>query len=87
MGQNQYDFIDYDMFCNQVSEVVSQNSINGIINICSGFPEKLADRVERFIQENNIDIKLKYGEFPDRPYDSKAIWGENKKISKIINNN
>ena len=51
MGQNQYDFVDYDEFCNQVAAVVTQNEINGIINICSGKPEKLADRVERFIKK------------------------------------
>lgn len=83
-GQNQYDFIDYDEFCKQVCAVAEQNEINGIINICSGKPEKLADRVERFIKDNNYNIKLKYGAFPDRPYDSKAVWGNDEKIQKIM---
>lgn len=85
MGQNQFDFIDYDDFCAQVAAAVGQDEINGIINICSGKPEKLADRVERFIKENGYGIKLKYGAFPDRPYDSKAVWGDNKKITQIMN--
>ena len=84
LGQNQFDFIDYEAFCEQVASVVSQDNVNGIINICSGYPEKLADRVERFIDENNYSIKLKYGAFPDRPYHSKAIWGNNKKIMEIM---
>ena len=83
MGLNQFDFIDYEDFCKQVAKAVSQTEINGVINICSGRPEKLADRVERFIKDNNFDIKLKYGEFPDRPYDSKAIWGDDSKIRLI----
>ena len=86
LGQNQYDFLDYDEFCEQVAAVVGQDKINGIINICSGKPEKLADRVERFIRENNYNIKLKYGAFPDRPYDSKAVWGDGKKIKGIMEN-
>lgn len=85
MGQNQYDFINYEDFCKRVAETVIQNDINGIINICSGKPEKLADRVERFIKENKYDIKLVYGAFPDRPYDSKAVWGDSSKIEKIMN--
>ena len=85
MGQNQYDFIDYKDFCEQVAQAVRQNEVMGIINICSGRPEKLADRVERFIKENNYEIKLKYGAFPDRPYDSKAVWGDNEKINIIKN--
>lgn len=86
LGQNQYDFIDYPDFCKQVAEAVGQQSEQGIINICSGRPEKLADRVERFIKENNFDIELQYGAFPDRPYDSKAIWGDDSKIQKILHN-
>ena len=85
-GQNQYDFLDYDEFCNQVASAVVQSEINGIINICSGKPEKLADRVERYIRTNNFSIKLKYGAFPDRPYDSKAVWGDNSKITRILDN-
>jgi nucleoside-diphosphate-sugar epimerase len=84
LGQNQYDFIDYPNFCKQVAAVVSQKQEQGIINICSGRPEKLADRVERFIKENEYDIELEYGAFPDRPYDSKAIWGDSRKIEKIL---
>ena len=84
MGQNQYDFLDYDKFCLQVASAVEQSEVNGIINICSGYPEKLADRVERFIKENNYHIKLKYGAYPDRPYDSKAVWGNANKITEIL---
>lgn len=84
MGQNQYDFIDYDIFAKQVAAAVTQSKIDGMINICSGKPEKLADRVERFIKENNYKIKLKYGAFADRPYDSKAVWADGKKIQKIM---
>jgi len=82
-GQNQYDFLDYDEFVEQVAMAAGQEEIDGIINICSGYPEKLADRVERFIVENNYKIKLAYGCFPDRAYDSKAVWGNDSKIRKI----
>lgn len=86
MGLNQFDFINYEDFCEQVAAACTQNVVNGIINICSGRPEKLADRVERFIKENGYDIKLEYGKFPDRPYDSKAVWGNSSKIEMIIRN-
>ena len=83
-GQNQWDFVDYPDFCNQVAKIVQQKDVTGIINACSGHPEKLADRVERFIKENNYKIKLAYGTFPDRPYDSKAVWGSDAKTRKVI---
>ena len=84
LGQNQFDFIDYEDFCEQVARAVEQKEVLGIINICSGHPEKLADRVERFIKENSYKINLKYGAFPDRPYDYKAVWGDGKKIERIM---
>lgn len=83
LGLNQFDFLDYDVFCTLVADSVMQKKVDGIINICSGRPEKLADRVEKFIEENGFDIKLQYGVFPDRSYDSKAIWGDDLKIKMI----
>lgn len=84
MGQNQFDFLDYGEFCHLVAATVEQDDVDGIIEICSGNPEKLADRVERFIKENNLDIKLMYGKFPDRPYDSKAVWGNRRKLDLAL---
>lgn len=84
LGENQYDFLDYNDFCYQVAKVTEQDEINGIINCCSGKPVTLANRVERFIKENGYNIKLQYGAYPDRPYDSKAVWGDDQKIRKIM---
>ena len=83
MGFNQFDFLDYDVFCRYVADVVEQEKVTGVINICAGGPEKLADRAERFIRENNFPIRLDYGAFPDRPYDSKAIWGDEWKLLNV----
>lgn len=83
-GLNQWDFIDYDDFCLQTAAAVEQDEITGIINICSGRPQKLSERVERFIKENGFKIKLDYGKFPDRFYDSKAVWGDSSKIEEIL---
>lgn len=83
-GQNQWDFIDYDVFCQQVAAIVQQDEECGVINACSGKPEKLADRVEQFIRENGYKIQLAYNTFPDRPYDSKAVWGDDSVIRKIM---
>lgn len=83
-GQNAYDFLDYDVFCQYVAAAVGQDRVTGIINIASGEPVKLADRVERFIRDNHFQIQLKYGAFPDRAYDSAAIWGDSAKIRSIL---
>ena len=83
-GKNKYDFLSiYDM-ADQIAEIVLQDKINGIINSCTGQPMTLAEKVESVIKENNFKIKLKYGAYPDRPYDSPGIWGDATKINEIM---
>lgn len=83
-GKNCYDFIEIDQLANMIARASVQNEINGIINVCTGKPMTLAERVEGFIKEKGFDIKLKYGAFPDRPYDSPGIWGDATKIQSIL---
>ncbi len=84
-GKNKYDFISVHELALQIASVATQTEVTGIINCCSGEPVALADKVESFIKENGFDIKLKYGAFPDRVYDSPAVWGDATKIRKIMN--
>jgi len=83
-GKIKYDFIEVDKLANQISAAIMQKEVDGIINCCSGNPVTLAERVEQFISEHGFKIKLEYGAYPDRPYDSPIIYGDNKKIHKIM---
>lgn len=83
-GKNLYDFMSVEELATQIMAVVTQNKVNGIVNCCSGQPVSLAEKVEEFIREHGFKIKLKYGAFPDRPYDSPGIWGNPEKINKIL---
>ena len=83
-GKNKYDFINVDRLASLISSSITQTEITGIINCCSGIPTSLAEQVEQYIEENNLDIKLEYGAFPDRSYDSPCIYGDPSKINLII---
>lgn len=83
-GENQCDFISVEELGRQIAAVATQKEITGIINCCSGKPVRLADQVNRFIQEHGFQIQLKYGAFPDRPYDSPCVWGDAEKIRRIM---
>ena len=83
-GKNKYDFISVQELAMQIAATARQTKIDGIINCCTGNPITLADRVEKFIQDNNLKIKLDYGAFPDRPYDSPGVWGNPDKINSIL---
>lgn len=83
-GKCKYDFQDIDVLAEQIVKASVQTNINGIINVCSGKPVALKDKVEEFIKEHNLNIKPEYGAFPNRKYDSPEIYGNNKKIKNIM---
>ena len=83
-GKNQYDFIHVDELAQQIAAVSLQSEVDGIINCCSGKPVSLADQVESFIKKHGFKIRLEYGAYPDRPYDSPGVWGDASKIKKIL---
>lgn len=83
-GKNKYDFISVEELGKQIAAASMQSAVSGIINCCTGKSVSLGEKVESFIKEHEFDIKLDYGAFPDRPYDSPAIWGDAEKINKIM---
>jgi dTDP-6-deoxy-L-talose 4-dehydrogenase (NAD+) len=89
-GQSKYDFIHIDELARQIVSAAVQGGkpdaapVTGVINVCSGKPVSLAEQVETFIRENGYDVALEYGAFPDRPYDSKEIWGDDGLIREIL---
>ena len=85
-GKTKYDFITVSELAQQIAIAISQTEVAGIINCCSGNPVTLAEQVENFIKEYQLDIKLEYGVFPDRPYDSPIIYGDATKIQTILKN-
>lgn len=83
-GTNQFDFIDINDLAEMVVYASMQNKVEGIINVCSGEPISMKDKVEDFIKQHDLDIRLKFGAFPSRKYDSPVIYGDNNKILKIM---
>lgn len=86
-GRNKYDFINVDELAGLISAVVVQDEVNGVINCSTGRPVSLAEQVETFIREHSLNIRLEYGAFPDRPYDSPCVYGDASKINRILSRN
>ena len=85
-GKNLYDFIHVKDLAKMIVAASTQNEITGVINVATGQAKSLAEQVEWYIQSNGWPIKLSYGVFPDRPYDSPGIWADATKIKKIMVN-
>lgn len=83
-GKNLYDFIHVDELARQIAAASVQDEVNGVINVCTGEPKSLAEQIEGYIADHNYDIKLNYGAYPDRPYDSPGTWGDATLIKQIM---
>ena len=83
-GKNLYDFISVQELARQIVAASVQEKYTGIINCCSGEPISLSDMAQKFIREQGLKIKLQYGAFPDRPYDSPGVWGDATVIRDIL---
>ena len=83
-GKNLYDFISVYELAKMIVAASTQNEYDGIINVCSGTPQSLAEMVENYIKEKKMDISLQYGAYPDRPYDSPGVWGDATIIQQIL---
>lgn len=85
-GKTKYDFMSVEELAWQISCAITQTEVTGIINCCSGNPISLTEKIEGYIKENGLHIKLDYGKYPDRPYDSPVIYGDATKITQILAN-
>lgn len=86
-GKNKFDFVNVKELAKMIVAASTQNQYDGIINVCTGKPISLAEQVEGYIRNNGFDIKLEYGAFPDRPYDSPGVWGDATIIQEIMKMN
>jgi hypothetical protein len=82
--KNKYDFMPVADLAEQIASVIMQDEILGIINCCTGNPKSLAEVVEDFIKYHNLNIKLNYGAYPDRPYDFSLHLRRQQKITAIL---
>jgi len=82
-GEMLYDFINIEILVQQLVKASVQTKYTGIINCSSGKPVSLRTAVEKFIKDNDLNIKPEYNKFPHREYDSFAIWGDANIINRI----
>lgn len=83
-GSEEYDYIHVDELSRQITAIIAQKEIAGVIDCCSGKPTRIGDKIEEFIRENNLHIRPEYGAFPSRSYDSSVIYGDRTQIDQIM---
>lgn len=83
-GTQSRDFISVEDASQQILKVLFSNTSNGVYNICSGQPLSIKDFANRVKKENNSNIFLNYGAFPERDDEPKCFYGDNSRIMSLI---
>jgi nucleoside-diphosphate-sugar epimerase len=83
-GEQLRDYLDVKQAANYIVKIVCQDSINGVINCCSGKPVSLHDLIVNYLKDKGKTIQLELGSYPLRDYESHAFWGDNTKLNLIL---
>lgn len=83
-GNNMFDFISIDDLVSLIISVSLQETVNGIINVCSGEPKSLKDKILDYTIANNINLKLNWGAYPERESESPCIYGDTTKLKQAL---
>jgi nucleoside-diphosphate-sugar epimerase len=84
-GDQIRDYLPLTDAANYIVSLALLCSNSGIVNICSGVPIKLRILVEKWIKENNWEIKLNLGYYPYLDYEPMNFWGDKKKLDSLLN--
>lgn len=82
-GEQIRDYLTVEEVAKNIVKIALQSKIYGIINNCSGLPQKLVEVINDYLENNNKKINLNLGYYPYSNIEPKAFWGCNKKLKKI----
>lgn len=84
LGQQSRDFLNIEIAVDYIARISLQKHTQGIINCCSSNPIKVCDFVEKYIKDNNYDIKPNFGVYPYNDYEAMNFYGDNAKLLKLL---
>lgn len=85
-GEQLRDYLAVEEVARIIVAVALQQSVQGVINCCSGKPVSVRNLVERYIRENGFSIALNLGYYPYPDYEPMAFWGDAEKLNLVLQN-
>ncbi len=83
-GEQLRDYLPVDKAAYYLCLLALQETIDGIVNICSGKPISVRQLVEKNILEAKAPIKLNLGYYPYLNDEPMAFWGDATKLQKVL---
>jgi dTDP-6-deoxy-L-talose 4-dehydrogenase (NAD+) len=85
-GEQVRDYLPIEKVAENIVSIALQKKITGIINCCSGIPVTVLDLINNYLKERHKAITLNTGYYPYPDYEPMRFWGDNTKLSSILNN-
>lgn len=86
LGEQERDYLPVEKVAANIVKIALQQAVSGIVNCCSGKPVKVKSFVGDYLKERKMNIQLNLGYYPYADYEPMAFWGDNKKLTTIIDN-
>jgi nucleoside-diphosphate-sugar epimerase len=83
-GEQIRDYLPVTDVAKNIVKISLQSEITGIINNCSGSPQRVVDFINMYLNNNKKKIQLNLGYYPYSTFEPMAFWGNNHKLNKII---
>lgn len=84
-GEQVRDFLPIEKAAEYIVSIAAQKKVKGIINCCSGKPVSVKDFVRDYLQVKKKNIQLNPGYYPYPDYEAMRFWGDNNKLSQVLN--
>lgn len=81
-GQQQFDFIHINKLIYYLYVIITSNKSSGVINVCSGRPQKLINLVKNWSVKYKVELQVGFYQYTN--YESMSYWGSINKLNKIL---
>lgn len=83
-GDQIRDFMPVEQAARGIVDIALRGIDGGLINLCSGRPERVADAARKWLREWNASLELKAGVYPYPDYEPFAFWGSRAKLDRLL---
>lgn len=83
-GEQIRDFLTPETLATYMAQCSLQNTVTGPINLCSGKPVKLIDKVKDLLKSQHSTLQLNTGVYPYPDYEPMQCWGSTVKLNQAL---
>jgi len=84
-GRQILDFIHVEQVASYLLLLLTSGTNVGVINLGSGKPQTVAAFVREQIRIFQSDLVPRFGDIPDRDYESVSFWSDNSRFDSLVN--